>query len=74
MDKSENIWKEAVVAYSRYYSEICVGGPSKTMINLGQDRLCLGRDESRPKTTTDIKLIKWLIIGRQFLIGYLEIK
>jgi hypothetical protein len=36
-DESERIWMEAVVAYSRYYTNICLEGLRRSTKNLSQD-------------------------------------
>jgi hypothetical protein len=46
-DELENIWKEAVVAESRYYPSICLGGLRKTTKILSQDIWFPARDSKR---------------------------
>jgi hypothetical protein len=46
-DELERIWKEAVVAYSKYYPGICLQGLGKTTRNLGLDSTCLLQDSNR---------------------------
>jgi hypothetical protein len=41
------IWKEAVVAYSRYYPNICFEGQSKPMKSLSRHDRCPRRDSNR---------------------------
>jgi hypothetical protein len=39
-DELERMWKEAVVAYLKYYPGIRLEGPRKTTKNFSQDNWC----------------------------------
>jgi hypothetical protein len=43
----ERIWKKVVVAYSSYYTGICLEELRKTMKKHGQDSRCPGRDSNQ---------------------------
>jgi hypothetical protein len=43
----KEFWKEAVVAYSRYYSSILTGDPMTSMNDLSQDNRCPLRDSKQ---------------------------
>jgi hypothetical protein len=43
----ECVWKEAVVAQSRYYPGTCPEGLRKRMKHLSQDSRCPGRDSKQ---------------------------
>jgi hypothetical protein len=43
IDELERIWKEAVIHYSGYYSEICLEGHRKPTKNTCQVIWCPGR-------------------------------
>jgi hypothetical protein len=47
MNDVERIWKEAVVAYSRYSSGCCLEGLKKTTWNITQNSWCPDRDSNR---------------------------
>jgi hypothetical protein len=47
IDELERIWKEAAMAYPRYYPEIFLGWLRKTRKNLSQDFRFPGRDLNR---------------------------
>jgi hypothetical protein len=42
IDELERIREEAVVAYVRYYTGICMKGMSKTTISLSEESSCTG--------------------------------
>jgi hypothetical protein len=66
IDKLEIISKKVVVAYSRYYTGICVEGLRKATRILSEDSRFLGRDSNRAlsKYTSEALLLTPTFTGQ----------